>query len=133
MCCTFRQNCMEMLPRVAFSNKSERKRMRVYEADTVQKHRDLIIFSCEILEVGVSGERSALHRYFWQNCFTHFTSDVITLVLGGVGTRDPVHPKEHDVGSNKSQTFETPKSKLMNSCCQTPQLARQTEHFLHLQ
>ena len=45
---------MEMLPRVAFSNKSERKRMRVYEADTVQKHRDLIIFSCEILEVGVS-------------------------------------------------------------------------------
>ena len=29
MCCTFQQNCMEMLLRVAFSNKSERKRMRV--------------------------------------------------------------------------------------------------------
>ena len=41
MCCTFRQNCMEMLPRVAFSNKSERKRMKVYGTDTVQKHRDL--------------------------------------------------------------------------------------------
>ena len=38
----------------------------------------------------------------YQNCFTHFTSAALTLVLGGAGARDPVHPKEHDVGSKKS-------------------------------
>ena len=50
----------------------------------------------QIREVGVSGERSTLHRYFGQNRCTHFTFDSVTFVLGGVGTRDPVHSKELD-------------------------------------
>ena len=42
---------MEMLPRVAFSNKSERKRMKMYGTDTVQKHRDLTKFNIRFNEV----------------------------------------------------------------------------------
>ena len=61
--------------------------------------------SIQIREVGVSGERSTLHRYFGQKGFTRFTFDVVALVLGGVGTRDPVHSKELGVGSNSSPAF----------------------------
>ena len=65
----------------------------------------------QVREVGVSGERSALHRYFGQNSFTHLTSDVVALVPGGVGARDPVHSKELGVCSNSSPTFTTRKEK----------------------
>ena len=49
--------------------------------------------------IAVSGERSTLPRYFWENRFTHFASGVLTLVLAGAGTRDPAQSKELDVGS----------------------------------
>ena len=61
----------------------------------------------QIREVEVSGERSTPPRQFWKNSFTHFTSGVPAPVLGGVGPRDPVHPKEHDVGSNKARSSRT--------------------------
>ena len=34
--------------------------------------------------------------HFWKNSFTHRTFGVVTFVLGGVGTRDPVRSKELD-------------------------------------
>ena len=53
---------------------------------------------CKTLLVDVPS--TTLHRWFEQISFTHFTFDSLTFVLGGVGTRDPAHSKELDVGSN---------------------------------